>query len=84
LGIPKLYAMVLNMWLAKNLERNKLRAKGKARFKNSYQSMDNIFSFTLQAITKEARQQSSKVFGCFVDFHKAFDLVPRVSLFQRL
>ena len=33
---------------------------------------------------EEARHRFSKVYCCFVDFRKAFDLVSREDLFQRL
>ena len=38
----------------------------------------------LQAIIEEARHHSSKVYYCFVDFSKAFNFVPKVTLFQML
>ena len=44
--------------------------------------MDHIF--TLWAIIKEVQHHSKKVYCCFVDFHKAFDSIPRAALFQRL
>ena len=47
-----------------------------------YQMIDH--TFTLRAIIEEGRHHSSKVYSCFVDFRKAFDIVSREALFQRL
>ena len=44
--------------------------------------MDRIL--TLRAVIEEAHHRSTNVYCCFVDFHKAFDSVPEVALFQRL
>jgi hypothetical protein len=56
--------------------------EGRPIFHLEYQTINHIF--TLRAIIEEARHRSSKVYCCFVDFQKAFDIVPREALFQRL
>lgn len=78
----KLYATALNAMLSRELDRRGCRARGQAGFRANYQTMDHIF--TLRAIIEEARHRSTKVYCCFVDFHKAFDSVPRMTLFQKL
>ena len=35
-------------------------------------------------INKYCHQNQSKVYGCFVDFSKTFDCIPREKLFQKL
>jgi hypothetical protein len=75
----KLYATVLHQRLSDDLESRHLRAKGQVGFRLDYQTTDHIF--TLSAIIEEARYCSSKVYCCFVDFWKAFDIVPLEALF---
>jgi hypothetical protein len=75
----KLYATVLHLWLSNEIQH--LRAKGQANFHLEYQRTDHIFM--LKSIIEEAHHHSSKVYLCFVDFQKAFDMIPREALFQR-
>ena len=76
----KLYAIVLYRELSSALEQGNLRARGRARFKPAHQTINHIF--TLRDVIKEARRHSSKVYCCFVDFRKVFDLVSREDLLQ--
>lgn len=78
----KLYATTLINILSSELNMRNCRAKGQAGFKVDYQTMDH--RFTLRAIIEEAYHHSKKLYYYFVDFHKAFDSIPRVALFQRL
>ena len=75
----KLYATTLNTILPSELDKRNCRTKGQAGFRTDYQTMDHIF--TLWAIIKEARHHSKKVYYCFVEFHKAFDSIPRAAHF---
>ena len=38
----------------------------------------------LQGIIKEARHRRQRVYCCFMDFQKAFDIVPRACLIKRV
>ena len=78
----KLFVTTLNAMLTGELDRKGCRARRQASFWADYQTMDHIF--TLQAIIEEARHRLEKVYCCFVDFHKAFDSVPRMALFEML
>ena len=44
--------------------------------------MDHLI--TLRIIAEECRNDKSNLFCCFVDFRKAFDMVPRNNLWNRL
>lgn len=46
--------------------------------------LDHDHIFTVCDIIEEAKQWSSKLFCCFMDFQKAFDFIVRDSLTQRL
>eukprot|EP00250_Pteridium_aquilinum_P022884 c25858_g1_i1 orf=757-1011(+) len=45
-------------------------------------TLDHIF--TLRATIEEGKAKEQKIYCYFVDFHKAFNIVPRNQLFHRL
>ncbi|MCO5563411.1 hypothetical protein L7F22_017053 [Adiantum nelumboides] len=80
--LAKLYASVLEHELSHWAEREGVRAHGQAGFRRGFSTMDHIF--TLRAIIDEGRAHGKRIYCCFVDFRKAFDMVPRARLVQRL
>jgi hypothetical protein len=80
--LAKLYGIILekkiNIWL----ESHDKRDKGKAGFRRYHSTVDHIVTFMI--IAKEFCNTKTNLFCCFVDFRKAFDMVPRKNLWNRL
>ena len=60
-------------------ERDK-RAKGKAGFRPKHSTVDH--GITLRHIIEKVWEKKGEAFCCFVDFKKAFDMVPRDKLWH--
>ncbi len=60
----------------------KCRAKGQAGFRKDFRTTDQVF--LIQTLTQQAKNSKRKLYTCFVDFKKAFDLVPRPTLWKVL
>ena len=60
----------------------KCRAKGQAGFRKDFRTTDQVF--IIQTLIQQARQEKRKLYCCFVDFKKAFELVPRQTRWQVL
>ena len=63
----------------------KCRAKrqaGLAGFRKDFRTTDQVF--IIQILIQQARQEKRKLYSRFVDFKKAFDLVPRQTLWKVL
>ena len=80
--LAKLYAMVLEARASAWAEHRKCRAKGQAGFRKDFRTTDQVF--IIQTLMQQARQSKRKLYTCFVDFKKAFDLVPRSTLWKVL
>lgn len=80
--MAKIYGSVLERQLSTYTEANGLRAIGQAGFLRQHSTLDHIF--TLKAVIEEARLRHQKVYACFVNFRKAFDIVPRSRLIRQL
>lgn len=80
--LAKLYAMVLEARATAWAEQVKCRAKGQAGFRKDYRTVDQIF--IIQTALHQAKKSKRKLYTCFVDFKKAFDLVPRHTLWDVL
>jgi hypothetical protein len=61
---------------------NDLHAKGQVGFRKDFKTTDNLF--ILCTLIEQARFQKKKLYTCFVDLKKAFDIVPRDLLWQVL
>ena len=77
-----LLASVLNARLTTYLEDAGLRARGQAGFRPGYGCSDHILA--LRAIIERQRARGQRLYACFVDFTRAFDLVPRDRLWVKL
>ena len=81
--LSKFYAAILNRRLLnfaieKNIiHKSQLGFMPKNRCSDALIILYNLFN-------KYCRQRSGYMFGCFVDFRKAFDTIPRHLLFQKL
>ncbi|MCO5558477.1 hypothetical protein L7F22_012061 [Adiantum nelumboides] len=82
--LAKIYGSILERELSVWAERHGHRARGQARFRQGFSTLDHIL--TVRALIEERRAQGDRrrLYCCFVDFRKAFDSVPRFRLMQRL
>ncbi|GAQ92050.1 hypothetical protein KFL_009120010, partial [Klebsormidium nitens] len=81
--LGKLFATVINRRLTEWAEKGSIRAKGQAGFRKGFRATDHLLALRV-LIEKWGRGRDRHLFACFVDFRKAFDLVPRDKLWQRL
>jgi hypothetical protein len=67
--------MILDKRLSEWVEQHGLRAKGQAGFHKYYCITDQLF--ILQTFIEHNKAKNKPLYCCFVDFKKAFDIVPR-------
>jgi len=82
LVLAKVFAMILEAWLSSWAEERGLRARGHAGFRKDFRTTDNLY--ILRTLIEQNTHKCKKVYCCFVDFHKAFDIVLRDLLWQVL
>ena len=80
--LGRVFTIILNKRLTKWTESNKIISENQAGFRKGYQTFDHIF--TLQTLAEQYINKKQKLFVCFVDFKKAYDLVWRNGLFYKL
>ncbi len=80
--LSKLYAMVLEARATAWAEQSKSRAKGQAGFRKDFRTTDQLF--IIRTLLQQAAHEKRRLYCCFVDFKKAFDLVPRDILWNVL
>ena len=80
--LAKLYGIILEKKLSIWLESEGKQAKGQAGFRRQHSTMDHLIM--LRIIMEECHNDKSNPFCCFVDFRKAFDMVPINNLQNRL
>jgi hypothetical protein len=80
--LAKVFAMILEAWLSSWAEERGLRARGQAGFRKDFCTTDNLY--ILRTLIEQNIHKRKKMYCCFVDFHKAFDTVPRDLLWQVL
>ena len=80
--LGKVFTIILNKRITKWTENNKIIVENQAGFRKGYQTSDHIF--TLQNLAKQDINKKQKLFVCFVDFKKAYDLVWRNGLLYKL
>ena len=78
----KLFAMVLEARMAAWAEGKMLRADGQARFRKDHRTTDHLFA--MNALINNALANKRKLYCCFVDFRKAFDSIPRSTMWDVL
>jgi hypothetical protein len=80
--LAKLYGIILEKKISIWLESHGKRAKGHTRFRRYHSTVDHLVTFRI--IADEFCNTKTNLFCCFVDFRKAFDMVPRKNLWNRL
>ena len=79
--LAKLYSALMETELNDYMETLSLRAPEHVGFRRAFSIIDHIF--TLRCLIDQAKARKKKLYSCFVDFRKAFDIVPRERLFDR-
>ena len=85
--LGKLYAVILETRLTVCAEKHGWRARGQAGFRPDKSTVDQVFILRhmIEAVQQaKGRGTPKQLFCCFVDFRKAYDLVPRDLLLRRL
>ncbi len=80
--LAKVFAMILEARLNSWAEERGLRARGQVGFRKDFRTTDNLY--ILRTLIEQNTHKRKKVYCCFVDFHKAFDIVLRDLLWQVL
>jgi hypothetical protein len=78
----KLFGSMLENRISKWAEEGDKRAKGQAGFRPKHSTIDH--GITLRHIIEKVWEKKEEAFCCFVDFKKAFDMVPRDELWHRM
>ncbi len=73
--LAKLFTMILDKRLNKWAEQHGLHAKGQAGFRKYYRTTNQLF--ILRIMIKQSKAKKKPLYCCFVDFKKAFDIMPR-------
>ena len=79
----KFFTSILNQRLTKFAIDNKIFSKSQLGFLAGCRTSDALLILH-NIIDYYCKNQNKYVFGCFVDFKKAFDSIPRRILFQKL
>ena len=74
----KLYSYILNKPLTQWIEDNKMLNEAQADFRQGYSTIDHVFM--LLALVQKQLLKHGKLYVCFIDFKKAFDLIDRNTL----
>ena len=80
--MAKLFGSVMEMKLSSWAELNDKWACGQAGFCQAHSTIDHLV--TLRVLMEESRLMGKGLYCCFVDFKKAFDMVPRDTLWKRM
>ena len=80
--MSKLLGSILEQEIGTWAEKNNQRARGQAGFRPKHSTIDHLIS--LRVLMEESRLKGKPLFCRFVDFKKAFDMVPRDGLWQRM
>jgi hypothetical protein len=78
----KLFRSMLENRISKWVEERDKHAKGQASFRPKHSTIDH--GITLRHIIEKVWEKKEEVFCCFVDFKKAFDMVPIDKLWHRM
>ena len=79
----KFFCAVLNQRLLDHVIKNNILSEAQLGFVPGNRTSDALFILH-SLIDYYCKKNKKYIFGCFVDFSKAFDTIPREKLFQRL
>ena len=82
-SLGKLFCLIINERIEKYLEDNNLLIKEQAGFRKSYRTTDHIFILK-KIVDGVISKRNGRLYGCFVDFNKAFDNIWHDALFWKL
>ena len=80
--IGKFFTLLINTRLNTFLDINNLLGEEQAGFRAQYSTLDHIF--TLHCIIDLYISKGKKLYCAFIDYRKAFDMIDRYSLWQKL
>jgi hypothetical protein len=80
--LAKLYGIILEKEISLWLESHGKRDKGHVGFRRYHSTLDHLVTFRI--IVEEFHNTKTNLFCFFVDSRKAFDMVPRKNLWNRL
>ena len=81
----KFFSTIINDRLLKFVEFRNILHPSQIGFLKANQTSDDIFTLYIRTlIGKYCYQNKQKIYACFVDFRKAFDLVRHEGLFHRI
>ena len=80
--LSKIYAMILEARATAWAEESKRRVRGQAGFRKDHRTTDQWF--IIRTLLQQSAHAKRKLHCCFVDFKKAFDLIPRDALWNVL
>jgi hypothetical protein len=78
----KLFTRVINNRLNKWAEKYHVYIESQAGFRSHMGTIDNVF--ILHGLINHILNQNKKIYACFVDFTKAFDLLVRENIWLKL
>ena len=81
--LAKLFSAVLNNRLINYLDHNSILSNQQLGFRSGNRTSDALVCIR-NMIDYYCHKSSQHIFGCFVDFQKAFDSIPRYKLFEKL
>ena len=81
--LNNMFSASLNHRLKSYVESNKIINEEQAGFRPGYSTVDNLFVFN-SLIHKYVYSNNSSLFGIFVDFKKAYDLIRRDDLVAKI
>ena len=79
----KIFTVILDNRLLKLVEDNKILSKAQLGFLPGNRTSDALLTLH-NLIDYYCKKNKKFLFGCFVDFSKAFDSIPRNILFKKL
>ena len=83
--LAKMFSSILETKISRYLEQHSLRAVGQAGFRQKLSTLHPLFTVAhLQAVHCTASTSPGPLYVCLVDFVKAFDMVQRPLLWERL
>ena len=81
-SLGKLFCTIVNRRIENYLEENNLLIKEQAGFRKSFRTTDHIFVLK-KIIDGTISKRNGRLYGCFVDFNKAFDNIWHEALLEK-